>query len=45
MKKLKALVAACLAVTLLAGCGGSGSGVTYTFSSELDIKNHCSCYC
>ena len=40
MKKLKALVAACLAVTLLAGCGGSTTnGKTYTFSSELDIKN------
>lgn len=40
MKKLKALVAACLAVTLLAGCGGSSSaGKTFTFSSELDIKN------
>lgn len=43
MKKLKALVAACLAVTLLAGCGGSSSGKTYTFSSELDIKNLDSC--
>ena len=40
MKKLKALVAACLAVTLLAGCGGSSTGSnTFTFSSELDIKN------
>lgn len=40
MKKLKALVAACLAVTLLAGCGGDKlEGKTYTFSSELDIKN------
>lgn len=40
MKKLKALLAACLAVTLLAGCGGSSSSSnTFTFSSELDIKN------
>lgn len=40
MKKLKTLVAVCLAVTLLAGCGGSGGDAsTYTFSSELDLKN------
>lgn len=42
MKKLKFLVAACLAVTLLAGCGSSSSssdGKVYTFSAELDIKN------
>lgn len=47
MKKLKLLVAVCLAVTLLAGCGGSDNSSNdgnaaekvYTFSAELDIKN------
>ncbi len=41
MKKWKAVVAAVLAVTMLAGCGGGNKleGKTYTFSSELDIKN------
>ena len=39
MKKMKALVIATLAVTMLAGCGGNQlDGKTYTFSSELDIK-------
>lgn len=40
MKKLKVLLAAALTLTVLAGCGSSSSsGKTYTFSSELDIKN------
>lgn len=39
MKKLKALVAACLAVTMLAGCGGSGSSNSVTVMSELDIMS------
>ena len=41
MKKLKALLAAGLAVTMLVGCGSgdTGGSKTYTFSSELDIKN------
>lgn len=41
MKKLKALIAACLAVTMLVGCGGGNTSdaKVFTFSSELDIKN------
>lgn len=41
MKKLKALVAAGLAVAMLVGCGSDSgtSGKTFTFASELDIKN------
>lgn len=40
MKKLKALVAVCMATTMLFGCGSAKlEGKTYTFSSELDIKN------
>lgn len=37
MKKLKALLAACLAVTLLAGCGGggtSGDGMKFVYTIE-----------
>lgn len=41
MKKLQLFVSTCMAVSLLAGCGSDASadGKTYTYSSELDIKN------
>ncbi len=39
MKTLKLLVAATMAVTLLAGCGGSSTDTsTFKFASELDIQ-------
>lgn len=40
MKKLKVLLSLCLSATMLFGCGSGGtSGKTFTFASELDIKN------
>lgn len=40
MKKLLSLMLCALMALTLAGCGGSGSaGKTFTFASELDIKN------
>lgn len=37
MKKLKAILAACLAVTMLVGCGGGGNGGTGTTGNTLVI--------
>ena len=40
MKKLLSMVLCAMMALTLAGCGGSGGdSSTYTFSSELDIKN------
>lgn len=40
MKKIKVLLSLCLSATMLFGCGSGGtSGKTFTFASELDIKN------
>lgn len=40
MKKLLSVLLCAMMALSLAGCGGSSdSGTTYTFSSELDIKN------
>lgn len=41
MKKILSLFLCCLMVLTLTGCGGSSGDdiTTYTYSSELDIKN------
>ena len=40
MKKLLSMVLCAMMALTLAGCGGSGDdSSTYTYSSELDIKN------
>lgn len=41
MKKFRMLTASCLTAAMLVGCGSGSatSGKTYTYSSELDIKN------
>ena len=40
MKKLFSMVLCAMMALTLAGCGGSGDdSSTYTYSSELDIKN------
>ena len=40
MKKLLSMVLCAMMALTLAGCGGSGGdSSTYTFSSELEIKN------
>lgn len=41
MKKILSLFLYCLMVLTLTGCGGSNGDdiTTYTYSSELDIKN------
>lgn len=41
MKKILSLFLCCLMVLTLMGCGGSNGDdiTTYTYSSELDIKN------